>query len=60
MPHIEGEHDLVYIIWRHNLVLDEDIALIGTFENDEEESQLYISYNNDSHKRNDHNSASNS
>ena len=27
------------IIWRHHLVLDNDNALIGTFENEEEESQ---------------------
>ena len=60
MSQIEGEQDLVHIIWRHHLVLDEDHALIGTFGNEEEESQLYISYNSDSYERNDHNGANNS
>ena len=60
MSQIEGEQDLVHIICRHHLVLDEDNALIGTFENEEEESQLYIHYNSDSHERNDHNDANNS
>ena len=42
------------------MVLDKDHALIGTFGNEEEESQLYISYNSDSYERNDHNGANNS
>ena len=57
---IEGELDLVHIIWRHHLVLDNDNALIGTFENEEEESQLYISYSSDSHERSDHSDANKS
>ena len=32
----------------HHMVLDEDNALIGTSEDDEEQSTLYISYNSDS------------
>ena len=60
MSQIEGEQDLVHIIWRHHLVLDKDHALIGTFGNEEEESRLYISYSSDSYERNDHNSANNS
>ena len=32
----------------HHLVLDEDNALIGTSEDDEKASPLYISYNSDS------------
>ena len=58
--YLKGEQDLVHIIWRHHLVLDEDNALIGTFENEEEESELYISYNCDSHERSDHSDANNS
>ena len=42
------------------MVLDEDYALIGIFGNEEEESQLYISYKSDSYERNDHNGANNS
>ena len=42
------------------MVLDEDHALIGTFENEEEESDLYISYNSDSYERNDHSGGNNS
>ena len=33
----------------HHLVLDEDNALIGTSEDDEKESSLYIRYSSDSH-----------
>ena len=54
------EQDLVHIIWRHHLVLDEDNALIGAFESDEEELQLYISYISYSHERSDYNDAKNS
>ena len=50
----------MHIIWRHNLGLGNDNALIGTFENDEEESQLYISYSSDSHERSDHSDANKS
>ena len=53
---IKGKQDLVHIIWKHYFILDEDNALIGTSENNEE-SQLYISYNSDSHERSDHNDA---
>ena len=60
MSWIEGEQDLVHISWRCHLVFDEENALIGTFEYEEEESQLYISYSSDSHKRSDHNDANNS
>ena len=42
------------------LGLGNDNALIGTFENDEEESQLYISYNSDSHERSDDGDPNNS
>ena len=42
------------------MVLDEDNALIGAFENEEEKSQLYISYSSDYHERSDHNEANNS
>ena len=42
------------------MVLDENHASIGTFGNEEEESQLYISYNSDSHEGNDHSGANNS
>ena len=39
----------------------EDNDLIGTFENEEEESLLYISYSRlDSHERNDHSDTNNS
>ena len=31
----------------HNMVLDEDNALIGTSEDEEDQSPLYISYNSD-------------
>ena len=46
----------------HNLEtpFGEDNDLIGTFENEEEESQSYISYSSDSQERNDHNDANNS
>ena len=44
MSHIEGEQDVGFMVLRHHMVLDEDHALIGTFGNEEEESQLYISY----------------
>ena len=46
----------------HNLEtpFGEDNDLIGTFENEEEESQLYISYSSDSHERNDDSDANNS
>ena len=37
-----------YNLESHHLVLDEDNALIGTSEDDEEESSLYISYSSDS------------
>ena len=57
---IEGEQDVGFMVWRHHMVLDEDQALIGTFGNEEEEYQLYISYNSDSYERNDHNGANNS
>ena len=50
----------MHIIWRHNLGLGNDNALIGTFENDEEESQLYISYSSDSHESSDQSTANNS
>ena len=33
---------------------------IGTFRNEEEDSQLYIGYNSDSYEKNDHNGANNS
>ena len=32
----------------HNLLLDEDNALIATSEDEQEESQLYISYSSQS------------
>ena len=60
MSHIEGEQDVGFMVLRHHMVLDEDHASIGTFGNEEEESQLYISYNSDSYERNDHNGANNS
>ena len=60
MSHIEGEQDVWFMVLRHHMVLDEDHALVGTFGNEEEESQLYISYNSDSYERNDHNGANNS
>ena len=37
-----------YNLHSHHLVCDEDNALIGTSEDDEEESSLYISYSSDS------------
>ena len=37
-----------YNLESHHLVYDEDNALIGTSEDDEEESSLYISYSSDS------------
>ena len=60
VSHIGGEQDVVFMVLRQHMVLDEDHALIGTFGNEEEESQLYINYNSDSYERNNHNGANNS
>ena len=35
------------------MVLDEDNVLIGTSEDEEDQSPLYISYSNDAHERSD-------
>mgnify|MGYP007076079949 CR=1 FL=1 len=39
----------VHNLESHHLVLDEDNALIGTSEDNEEESCLYINHSSDSH-----------
>ena len=41
------------------IVVTHDNALIGTFVNEEEESQLYISYGSDSHENSHHGDANN-
>ena len=42
------------------MLLDEDNALIGTFDEEEDESPLYINYISDSYDRNDDNDANKS
>ena len=42
------------------MILDVDNALISTFEDDEEESPLYINYSSDSHERSDDHDVNNS
>ena len=62
MSQIEDEQDLVHIIWRHHLALDENNALISTFEmrTKSHDSQLYISFSSNSHERSAHSDANNS
>ena len=66
LPNVQGVLDwrrtrsCTHNLESHYLILDVDNALISTFEDDEEESPLYINYSSDSHERSDDHDVNNS